>query len=102
MQTVNTSRDLARGTIVSPAGWHHADIVAGIRKRGSNLRSLSVAAGFAPSTLQASLYRLHPAAHRAIADFLGVSRHEIWPHWYDESDARRAVPLSPPSHSTAA
>lgn len=63
-------------------GWHHQDIVAGVRKAGTNLRALSIASGFAAGTLQAALYRRHPKAHQIIAQCLGVSCHVIWPHWY--------------------
>lgn len=74
-------------------GWHHQDILAAVRKTGTSLRQLSVSAGFAASTLQASLYKRHPAAHTVIAKAVGVHRSVIWPRWYDEADRLR--PLTP-------
>ena len=74
---------------MTETGWHHADIVAAIKKRGTNMRALSLDAGFAASTLQASLYRVHPAAHMVIATFLDCKRHDIWPAWYDDNDRRK-------------
>jgi len=70
------------------AGWHHQDIIAGIRKRGSSITRLSVEVGFARTTLCASLYKPHPKAQQAIADFLGVTPHDIWPQWYDKAGKR--------------
>ena len=74
---------------MTETGWHHADIVAAVKKKGTTMRALSLDSGFAASTLQASLYRVHPAAHTVIATFLGRTRHDIWPAWYDENDRRR-------------
>ena len=65
------------------APWHRADIVSAVRKKGSTLRRLSMESGFAPSTLRASLERLHPRAHEIIARFINASRQEIWPNYYD-------------------
>lgn len=79
---VNTSQ---RGARDVPA-LDHPGIVAEVRRRGSSLRRLSREAGFAPSTVNASLYKLHPKAHAVIADFLGFRRHELWPHWYGPDD----------------
>ncbi|WP_082473093.1 helix-turn-helix domain-containing protein [Methylobacterium sp. Leaf85] len=77
---------------MSPNAWHHQDILAAVRKAGKSLRRLSEEAGFRPSTVQASLYRRHPRANQVIAEFLGVSRHEIWPHWYGKNDKPLSLP----------
>jgi hypothetical protein len=31
-----------------------------------------------------ALIKPHPRANAAIAEFLGVSLHELWPQWFDE------------------
>jgi Ner family transcriptional regulator len=66
--------------------WHRADIIAEVRKRGSNLRRLAFQHGYASSSLSASLIRRSPPANLVIARFLGVSRHELWPNWYGPDD----------------
>lgn len=70
-------------------GWHPQDIMAAIRKRGSNLRQLGLGHGFTSTTMHACLTRRWPNAHLVIAQFLGVTRHEIWPQWYDRQDRPR-------------
>ncbi|MFD2678015.1 helix-turn-helix domain-containing protein [Camelimonas lactis] len=77
-----------RDTNLSP-GWHHQDILAAVRKTGTSLRALSLQHGFGASTLQASLYKLHPRAHAIIARSIGQRCHALWPHWYDEADRPR-------------
>jgi Ner family transcriptional regulator len=62
--------------------WHRQDIIAEVRKRGSNLAKLSREHGFASKTLHWSLYKRHPRAQAVIADFLGVRPKDIWPQWY--------------------
>lgn len=79
---VNTT-DLQRRE--APA-WDHQGILAEVRRRGSSLRRLSINAGFAPSTVNASLYKLHPRAHAVLAEFLGQRRADLWPHWYGPDD----------------
>lgn len=65
------------------SGWHHADIVAAVRKKGSNLRQLSLANGLADSTLRAALIKPRRPACRIIATFIGVPMHVLWPDWFD-------------------
>lgn len=64
--------------------WHKADIVAALHKRGYSLRQLSVAQGFAPTSLSNVLHRQVPSWQKIIADVIGVSPLEIWPSRYDE------------------
>ncbi len=68
------------------SGWHPQDVIAAVRKSGSNLQRLARENGFARSTLSVALTRRWPAAHLVIARHLGVSRYEIWPHWYAPDD----------------
>lgn len=80
---------------------HRADIVAAIKKRGTNLRKLALSHGFGASTLRAALYKPHPRAQRLIAETIGAPLHEIWPDWFDADGRRisarslRPLPLSP-------
>jgi len=63
--------------------WHKADIVAALHKRGLTLRKLSVAQGFAPTSLSAVLHKQVPSWQKLIAEILDVSPLEIWPSRYD-------------------
>lgn len=76
-----------------PKPWHRADIVAAIWKTGTSLRTLSMEAGYAPSTLRAALERPHPQAHDIIAAHLGVTRQTIWPQFYGPDGTRRRLSL---------
>jgi Ner family transcriptional regulator len=73
---------------ISAPPWHRADIVAAVWKTGTSLRALSIENGYAPSTLRASLERLHPRAHQIIAARIGVPRNLIWPQFYDQRGER--------------
>ncbi|ELJ8249289.1 helix-turn-helix domain-containing protein [Salmonella enterica] len=58
--------------------WHSADIIAGLRKRGTSLAALSRQAGLASSTLANALVRHWPKGERLIAEALGVAPEKIW------------------------
>lgn len=66
-----------------PSGWHRADIIAAIHKRGTSLRQLSLRHGLAESTLRAALQRPATPSNQIISRFLGVPLHELWPDWFD-------------------
>lgn len=70
-------------------GWHRQDIIAAVRKRGTTLRRLAIQHGFSDATLLKSLDRRWPNAHAVIARYLGLSRHDIWPHWYGSDGSPR-------------
>lgn len=65
-------------------GWHREDIKGELRKRGSSLAEISTGAGLARRSGSQSLITPGPTANRAIAAFLGVPLHELWPDWYDQ------------------
>ncbi len=73
-------------------GMHHADIVAAVKKAGTNLRQLALSSGFGESTLRAALHKQHPRAQRLIAKTIGKPVHEIWPQWFDVSGAPIRAP----------
>lgn len=62
--------------------WHPADIIAGLRKRGTSLAALSRQAGLVSSTLANALNRRWPKGERLIAEALGVAPEQIWPSRY--------------------
>lgn len=66
-------------------GWHREDIKAAVRKRGANLRSLARSNGLDPNTMSRALRQRFPSYHLVISRYLGVSLHELWPHWYCRS-----------------
>ena len=47
--------------------WHPADIIAGLRKKGTTLAAVSRASGLASSTLANALTRHWPKGERLIA-----------------------------------
>jgi len=64
-------------------GWHRADIMAAVRKGGSSLAGIGREAGLARATMVWALVRPHERANRAIAEFLDVPLHDLWPQWFD-------------------
>lgn len=62
--------------------WHTADIIAGLRKKGTSLAAVSRAAGLSSSTLANALTRPWPKGEYLIAEALGVHPSVIWPSRY--------------------
>lgn len=62
--------------------WPPADIVAGLKKRGTTLSALSREAGLSSSTLSNALMRRWPKGERLIANALNKHPEEIWPSRY--------------------
>lgn len=62
--------------------WHREDIKAAVRKRASTLRAISVAAGYSANTGTVALTKPMPGPQKAIAEFLGLALHDLWPRWY--------------------
>lgn len=62
--------------------WHLADIVAGLKKKGTTLAAVSRKAGLASSTLANALNRHWPKGERLIAEALGIAPEQIWPSRY--------------------
>ncbi|UAY37021.1 helix-turn-helix domain-containing protein [Moraxella osloensis] len=65
-----------------PSDWHDADIIAGLKKAGTNMSALSVANGYTRNGLRNALYRKYPKAERIIAGAIGVNPEDIWPSRY--------------------
>ncbi|MCJ7297052.1 helix-turn-helix domain-containing protein [Klebsiella pneumoniae] len=66
--------------------WHPADIIAGLKKKGTSLAAVSRSAGLSSSTLANALLRPRPKGEKLIADALGISPEIIWPsRYFDEA-----------------
>lgn len=65
--------------------WHPADIVAGLRKKGTSLAAESRKAGLSSSTLANTLTRPWPKGELIIADALGIKPWVIWPSRYHDA-----------------
>lgn len=65
-----------------PCDWHQADIIAAIKKTGTNMSALSEASGYSRNGLRNALYRPYPKAENIIAKAIGVDASEIWPSRY--------------------
>ncbi|MBI1407333.1 MAG: transcriptional regulator [Caulobacter sp.] len=59
-----------------------------VRMRGKTLSQLALDAGLTESACRAALTRCVPKADKAIARFLGVSLHSLWPDRYDDEGGR--------------
>ena len=62
--------------------WHRADIIAAVRKSGTNLQQLSRKHGYGRTTLTNALYGPCPKYERLIAEHLGTTAQAIWPSRY--------------------
>ncbi len=62
--------------------WHKADVIAAVRKTGTNLQRLSIKHGFNATTLHKAVHTPAPSYERIIADHLGTQPHLIWPSRY--------------------
>lgn len=65
-----------------PSDWHPADIIAELKKSGTNLSALSKANGYSRNGLRNALYRSYPKAERIIAGAIGVKPEDIWASRY--------------------
>lgn len=62
--------------------WHSADIIAGLRKKGTSMAAESRRNGLSSSTLANALTRPWPKGEMIIATALGVDPWVIWPSRY--------------------
>lgn len=88
--------------------WHPEDVKAAVRKTGTTLTALALAAGLSESAVRMTLRRPWPRVQALIARHLGLPPQEIWPSRYDargrplpglrSTDKAKRSPASPPSH----
>lgn len=69
--------------------WHPADIIAGMRKKGTSMAALSRKAGLSSSTLANAISRPWPRGEKLIADALEISPEIIWPSRYFDGEGHR-------------
>lgn len=81
--------------------WHPQDIIAEVRKSGTTLAALSRRNGFADRSLGSALKKRWPRGNAIIASHLGVSRHQIWPHWFGPRDELLPLPKRVPARKAA-
>jgi Ner family transcriptional regulator len=62
--------------------WHRADIIAAVRKAGTNLQQLSHSKGYRAGVLRNALNGPAPLYERLIAEFIGTTPQTIWPSRY--------------------
>ncbi len=60
-------------------GWHPELIKAEVRMRGTNLTKLAIENGMHRTALTKAIYEPLTKGEKIIAEFLGVSLHELWP-----------------------
>jgi len=70
--------------------WHRADIIAAVRKSGTNLQQLSRDHGLGRTTLSNALYGPCPRYERLIAEHLGTTAQDIWPSRYHEDGTSKS------------
>lgn len=68
--------------------WHQADIIAGLRKKGTTMAAVSRAAGLSSSTLSNALSRPWPKGEMLIAQALDMHPSTIWPSRYFDPKTR--------------
>ncbi|AYN28719.1 MULTISPECIES: DNA-binding transcriptional regulator SfsB [Buttiauxella] len=71
--------------------WHPADIIAGLRKRGTSLAAESRKAGLSSSTLANALTRPWPKGELIIATALDTSPWMIWPSRYYDPQTHQLI-----------
>ena len=64
--------------------WHPADIIAGLRKKGTSMAAESRRNGLSSSTLANALSRPWPKGEMIIAKALGTDPWVIWPSRYHD------------------
>lgn len=65
--------------------WHPADIIAGLRKKGTSMAAESRKNGLSSSTLANTLTRPWPKGELIIARALGTDPWVIWPSRYHDA-----------------
>ena len=71
--------------------WHPADIIAGLRKKGTSLAAVSRESGLASSTLANALTRRWPKGERLIAEALDTQPDAIWPSRYRRDKQEQGI-----------
>jgi len=70
--------------------WHRADIIAAVRKTGTDLSKLSIKHGLGRGVLRNCLNHPYPKYERIIAEHLGITQQTIWPSRYHEDGSPKS------------
>lgn len=81
----------------SHGDWHHADVIAELKKRGHNLAGLAIANGYHPTSAGKALKKSWPAMEHIIAAAIGVAPEAIWPTRYSAGDRPVIRHVKPPA-----
>lgn len=73
---------------VSTRDWHRADVMAALKKAGTNLRQLSLANGYSRNAASNACSKPYPRLEVIIAEAIGRKPDEIWPERYARRFAR--------------
>lgn len=71
--------------------WHHADIIAALKKKGTTLAELSRQSGLSSSTLSNALVRPWTKGEVIIANALNLQPSQIWPSRYINSNTNQPI-----------
>jgi len=71
--------------------WHPADIIAGLRKKGTSMAAESRKNGLSSSTLANALTRPWPKGELIIARALGTDPWVIWPSRYHDAKTHEFI-----------
>lgn len=74
----------------APKDWHRADIIAAVRKAGTNLTQLSYSLGYTSPALLNALRYPAPRYERLISVFLKTTPQKIWPSRYHPDGTPRS------------
>lgn len=69
--------------------WHSADIIAAVRKTGTNLRQLAVDNGLHKNACQQAVHKPYEKAEQVIAKQINQAPQEIWPSRYHANGSRK-------------
>lgn len=78
----------------SGKGWDRFAIRAEIHRRGGTLTKIAKANKLSDATCRMALLKSCPAGERAIAKFLKLPAHALWPDRYDARGRRRPSRIS--------
>lgn len=90
-----------------PQRWDRYAIAAEVKRRGSSLKRLSVEAGLSESACRVALRIPFPSAEQAIANFLRLPLHVLWPDRHtpprsrEPKPSRTALPATSPNRNAA-
>ncbi|PCI85487.1 MAG: hypothetical protein COB24_12915 [Hyphomicrobiales bacterium] len=75
--------------------WSRYRILAEIKDRGFNANELEVLLGLKPRDISVSFDRPFPKVDKALANWLEIPLHELWPTRYDSDGMRRVQQIYP-------